>query len=92
MMSDAISIRLSGDCTIRSIRTVHREIQTALKTTGDLGIHCAEVERADIAFVQLIAAASRLAAEQTRRLTLVDPSEAVRSAFVRAGLPAYAGQ
>lgn len=89
-MSDAMLIRLSGDCTIRSIRTIHREIEAALKTPVDLSVDCSEVERADIAFVQLIAAASQTAEQQTRRLMLVEPSDVVRSAFVRAGLQTHA--
>ncbi|MFC6789098.1 STAS domain-containing protein [Methylobacterium komagatae] len=39
-------IKLSGDCTIRSIRTIHREIEAALKAQRDLHVDCAEVERA----------------------------------------------
>ncbi len=85
-MSDALLIRLSGDCSIRSIRTVHREIEAALMAQRDLNVDCAEVERADMALVQLLVAASNTAKRQTRRVTLVDPSDVVRNAFVRAGL------
>lgn len=82
-------IKLSGDCTIRSIRTIHREIEAALKAQRDLHVDCAEVERADMALVQLLAAASSTAKGQMRRVTLVHPSDVVRNAFVRAGLETH---
>jgi phospholipid transport system transporter-binding protein len=85
-MSDQLSVRMSGDCTVRSIRTLHRQIATALETTAKLDLDCAAVERADIAFVQLVLSAAATATRQAKELTLVDPSEVVRSAFVRAGL------
>lgn len=85
-MSDPLSVKMSGDCTVRSIRTLHREITAALEATGDLNLDCAEVERADIAFVQLLLSAAATAARGAKRLTLVDASEVVCGAFVRAGL------
>ncbi len=85
-MSDQLSVRLSGDCTVRSIRTLHREIAAALETGAEVSLDCSQVERADIAFVQLVLSAAATAARQAKRIDLTEASDVVASAFVRAGL------
>ncbi len=85
-MSEQLSVRLSGDCTVRSVRTLHREIAAALETSSDLSLDCAQVERADIAFVQLVLSAAATARQQAKRIDLTDASDVVASAFARAGL------
>ncbi|TNC05781.1 STAS domain-containing protein [Methylobacterium terricola] len=89
-MSEPFTVTLRGDCTVRTIGTLHGEVAAALASTTDLALDCAAVERADIAFVQLVVAAAGTAERQARRLTLVDAPEVVRSAFARAGLSAQA--
>ncbi|MFH6787370.1 MULTISPECIES: STAS domain-containing protein [Methylobacterium] len=87
-MSDPFTVTLPDDCTVRTIGTLHGEIAAALASTADLALDCAAVARADIAFVQLVVAASATAERQAKRLTLVDAPDIVRSAFARAGLTA----
>lgn len=87
-MSDQLCVKLSGDCSVRAIRALQAEIAAALAATADLSLDCAEVERADIAFVQLVVSAAGTAERQAKRLTLAAPSEVVRGAFARAGLSA----
>ncbi len=85
-MSDTVCIRMSDDCTLRAIRPLHGEITAALASTMDLVLDCADVARADIAFVQLVVSAARTAERQAKRLTLVEVPAIVESAFARAGL------
>ncbi|MCF4127266.1 STAS domain-containing protein [Methylobacterium sp. SyP6R] len=85
-MSDTVCIRMSGDCTLRAIRSLHGEIAAALASTNDLVLDCADIERADIAFVQLVVSAAGTAERQAKRLTLVDMPDIVQGAFGRAGL------
>lgn len=85
-MSDQLSVRLSGDCTVRSIRTLHREIAAALEMSADLSLDCGQVERADVAFVQLVLSAAATARRQAKRIDLTDASDVVASAFARASL------
>ncbi len=89
-MSDTVCIRMSDDCTLRAIRPLHGEITAALASTMDLVLDCADVARADIAFVQLVVSAARTAERQAKRLTLVEVPAIVESAFARAGLAAQA--
>ena len=77
---------MSGDCTVRAVRTLHGEIAAALASTTDLVLDCADIERADIAFVQLVVSAAATAERQAKRLTLVDVPDTVQGAFARAGL------
>ncbi|AWB25309.1 STAS domain-containing protein [Methylobacterium currus] len=85
-MSDYLPITMPGDCTLRSIRALHGEIAAALASTADLALDCAGVERADIAFVQLVVSAAGTAERRAKRLTLVGASDVVQGAFARAGL------
>lgn len=87
-MSDSFTVTLPGDCTVRTIGTLHGEIAAALAATTDLALDCGAVERADIAFVQLVVSAAGTAERQARRLALVGVPEVVQSAFARAGLTA----
>ncbi|KMO11545.1 STAS domain-containing protein [Methylobacterium platani] len=89
-MPDHLTVTMPGDCTVRTIRTRHGEIAAALAATANLALDCTAVERADIAFVQLVLAAAGTAERQSRRLTLTGAPDVVRGAFARAGLPAHA--
>lgn len=85
-MSDTVCIRMSGDCTVRAIRTLHGEIVAGLASATDLVLDCTDIERADITFVQLVVSAAGTAERQAKRLTLVDVPDTVQGAFARAGL------
>ncbi|KMO42315.1 hypothetical protein VQ03_11315 [Methylobacterium tarhaniae] len=85
-MSDSLTVTMPGDCSLRAIRTLHGEIAAALAASTDLVLDCAGVERADIAFVQLVVSAAGTAERRAKRLTVVDASDIVQAAFARAGL------
>ncbi|MET7246953.1 STAS domain-containing protein [Methylobacterium sp. EM32] len=87
-MSDTLVITMPGDCTLRAIRTLHGEIAAALAATANLTLDCSKVERADIAFVQLVVAAAGTAERKAKRLALIDAPDLVEGAFARAGLSA----
>lgn len=85
-MSDQASFRLPAACDIRSIRSIRAEMMAALETAADVTLDGSDVERADIAFVQLVVSAAGTAERQAKRVALTNPTDAVRSAFERAGL------
>lgn len=86
-MSEQQTLHLSGDCGIRTVRALHAELSAALKTVDVVEINGADVERFDIACVQVIVSAQKTAYRAGRQLRFTDPSDAVRTAFARAGLP-----
>ncbi len=86
-MSDTVCIRMSGDCTVRAIRTLHGEIVAGLASATDLVLDCNRHRaRRHHHFVQLVVSAAGTAERQAKRLTLVDVPAAVQGAFARAGL------
>ncbi|RVU21719.1 STAS domain-containing protein [Methylobacterium oryzihabitans] len=86
-MSEPRHIALPADCNLRTIRALHGEIAAALAGASDLTLDGAAVERADVTFVQLIAATVRTAERRLVRVSLVAMSEAACAALARAGLP-----
>ena len=85
-MSDRHCLPLSGDCDLRRIRALREEVASALEATSVLEIDCADVERIDLSFVQLIVSAARTAERQVKQVRLANLSETARSVFVRAGV------
>lgn len=85
-MPDPYSLRLSGDCGLRTIRILHEAVSAALATSADVEIDCADCDHTDVSFVQLMVAAAKTAERTGARLRLTNMPDAGRTAFARAGL------
>lgn len=85
-MPDPYSLRLSGECGLRTIRALHEAVSAALAASADVEIDCSACERIDVSFVQLMASASKTAERTGARLRLTHIPDAGRAAFARAGL------
>ncbi|WP_375456911.1 STAS domain-containing protein [uncultured Methylobacterium sp.] len=85
-MSNPYSLRLSGDCGLRAIHALRDELAVALAASSAVEIDCAQAERIDLSFVQLVVSAARTARGADKRVAVTNLSEAAQAAFARAGL------
>lgn len=85
-MPNPYSLRLSGDCGLRAIGALRDELAVALAASSAVEIDCAQAERIDLSFVQLVVSAARTARGADKRLAVTNLSEAAQAAFARAGL------
>ena len=85
-MSDPYFLRLSGDCGLRAIRALHDDLTAALAASSAVEIDCANAERIDLSFVQLVVSAARTARGGEKRVAVTNLSDAAQAAFARAGL------
>jgi phospholipid transport system transporter-binding protein len=84
-MSGPTVLRLPADCTLRAIKPLHADLSAALAGADVVALDCAQVERVDIAFVQLVLAAGRTAGRHGKQLGLASLVAPVETAFRRAG-------
>ncbi|CAO4162683.1 STAS domain-containing protein [Methylorubrum populi] len=87
-MSDPITLPLASDCSLRTVKPLQADLITALAGGEVVVLDCARVERADIAFVQLVLAASGTAERSGKRIGLSNMPAPVAAAFQRAGVAA----
>lgn len=83
--SIATPVRLSmpPDCSIRGVGAVAERMRDLLAAGQPAEIDCANIEAADITFVQLVVSARCSFAARGLRLTIEGASAAVVSAFAR---------
>ena len=89
-MSDRLIVKMPPDCDLRSARALQGDLLAALDRASDVGLDCAAIERVDITFVQLVAAAARSSARRGAAIDLINLTERVESAFRRAGFTPHA--
>lgn len=85
-MSESRTLRMPAQCDLRSVRTLRGEMLAALDREPEVALDCAAVERADMAFVQLVLAAGRSAARRGVTLVLTNRTAGLDAAYRRAGL------
>jgi anti-anti-sigma regulatory factor len=83
-------LRLPADCSIAAIRGVYDLMRDAFRRQDKLEIDCSDVDRADVTSVQLLLSTAKTARQQGRPIVLTAISQALRSTFQRAGVPADA--
>lgn len=77
--------RAEPDCTLRHAKVTARALAGVLEAGSGLEIDCTDVEQADITFVQTLVAAQRSCAARDLPFAFTGMSDAVASAFHRAG-------
>ncbi|MCJ2088599.1 STAS domain-containing protein [Methylobacterium sp. E-005] len=77
---------MPAQCDLRSVQSLRGEMLAALDAGSALTLDCAAVERADMAFLQLVLAAGRSAARRGATLALTNRTGGLDVAFRRAGL------
>lgn len=85
-MPEPVTLTMPAACDLRAVRSLQAAMLAALDRGADVTLDCAAVERADVAFVQLVAAAGQSAARRGARLGLANRSAAVATAWARAGV------
>jgi len=80
------SFTAGADCTLRNAKATAAYMVGILQVGSGISIDCAGVEQADITFVQTLMAASRSCAARDLPFALTGTSDAVASAFHRAGV------
>jgi ABC-type transporter Mla MlaB component len=83
-------LRLPADCSIAAIRSVYDLIRDSFGRQDKLEIDCSDVNKADVTSVQLLLSTAKTANQQGRPIVLTAISQALRSTFQRAGVPAEA--
>lgn len=86
MTSDASSLTLTGDLTVRRSAELHAALTAAVGRVRHLVLDCRDAERVDLSFLQLVIAARAALRAQGGDLTLAAPAAAVTEAACRAGL------
>nr|WP_280140974.1 STAS domain-containing protein [Methylobacterium phyllostachyos] len=77
---------MPAQCDLRSVQQLRDEMLAAFGGDSPVTLDCTAVERADVAFVQLVLAAERSAARRGATLTLTNRTTGLDIAFRRAGL------
>jgi len=77
---------MPAQCDLRSVQPLRDKMLAALGGNSPVTLDCAAVERADVAFVQLVLAAGRSAARRGATLALTNRTAGLDVAFRRAGL------
>ena len=85
-MSAETKIEIEGSCDIHSVSQRRADLIEALRGGDDVHIDAERAEYLDLAFVQLLIAATKSAAAARKRLRFVRVSQAFRDAFARTGL------
>lgn len=84
-MSEVRTLRMPAHCDLRSVQSLRDEMLAALDDTTAVTLDCGAVERADMAFVQLVLSAGRSAARRGSSLALANRTPGLDVAFHRAG-------
>lgn len=87
-MSDPVTLPLGSDCSIQAVKPLQADLIAAFAEAEAVTLDCARIERADIAFVQIVLAASATAERRGKRLGLANMPAPVEAAFHRAGIAA----
>ncbi|MEH3148581.1 MAG: STAS domain-containing protein [Methylobacterium frigidaeris] len=85
-MTEPRLLVLPADCSLRTIRSLHGEISSALEDSADLILDGAGIERADVTFVQVVVSTLATAGRRAGQVTLANMPAAVEAAFRRAGV------
>lgn len=85
-MSESRTLRMPTQCDLRSVQSLRGEMLAALGGDSTVTLDCAAVERADVAFVQLVLSAGQSAARRGATLALANRTTGLDAAFHRAGL------
>lgn len=80
-------VTCAGECTIQSVGELHSRLLEVMGQCTRLELDVGDVERADLAFLQVLLAAHMSARHGNRQLTLARPSsKAFRMAVASAGM------
>lgn len=82
-----VRLTMPPDCSVRNIAEIAERARAQLAAEQDVALDCADVETADITFVQLVVSAWRSFAARGLSLTLADAPPTVLAAFARAAVP-----
>jgi phospholipid transport system transporter-binding protein len=85
-MSEPCTLTMPAQCDVRSVRALRDAMLAALDRASEVTLDCATVERADMAFVQLVLAAGQSAARRGATLVLTNRTAGLDAAYRRAGL------
>lgn len=84
--SDVKTVNPGPDCTLRNAKSVAASFAVIVASDQGLEIDCADIEQADITFVQTIVSAQRSCAARGLPFALTGMTDNARSAFLRAGV------
>ncbi len=79
------SLSISGACDISTIVERKSMISAPLERAESILIDCGEIDRVDITFIQLIAAAQKVFDDRGLGFRLANASETLRTAIDRSG-------
>jgi len=79
-------IRLQGQCGIQTVQEHQTALLRAFREREEIEIDAAGVEHVDVAFLQLLASATKAAAVLQKRMRLIAISQPLRDGLTRAGL------
>ena len=85
-MSESRTLRMPAQCDLRSVGALKGEILAALDRDAAVTLDCAAIERADVAFVQLVLAAGQSALRRGTTLALTNRTAGLDAAYRRVGL------
>jgi len=89
-MAEHLTLTMPADCTLRTAQALQDDVLAAIEGGSRLVLDCAAIERTDITFVQLVAAAARTAGRRGLTLDLTNLPYPVVTAFRRAGIAPHA--
>ena len=82
-------LSLTGSLTTPRAEAVHSEALAALNGHASVAIDCANASEMDVAFIQILVAAQRLATQSGKRVALAaPPSGVLAETLKRCGFPA----
>lgn len=85
-MSHSRTLEMPPHCDLRSIRSLQGALLAAFDGDSAVTLDCGGVERADVAFIQLILAAGQTAQRRGATLMLANRTACLDASFERAGL------
>jgi anti-anti-sigma regulatory factor len=82
-------LSFSGSLTTPRAEAIHAEALAALNSHPSVAIDCSNASEMDVAFIQILVAAHRLAAQSGKRVTLTaPPAGLLAETLKRCGFPA----
>ena len=82
---------LGGELTVTHISSVKNELQDVLRSSSSVQVRMENVQDLDVAFLQLLCAAHRTAADENKSLTIGGDMEKFRALLKRSGFQRHIG-
>jgi len=84
--TNATTLHLRGEQTLRTIAETHRALTAALARSANVTIDAREIAEADLTLVQLIESARRWCAREGKKVCMTSPPpESLREVLIRGG-------